>query len=68
MTRQGGAALLLAGLFILFFAVKIFLFSSELVATPRPGGFLFKILILFNNCVLAGSPFPIIPISACMSL
>ncbi len=38
-----GAVLLLAGLFILFFAAKFILFSSGLVETPRPGSLLFQI-------------------------
>ncbi len=38
-----GAALLLVGLFILFFATKYILFSSGLVDTPRPGSLLFQI-------------------------
>ncbi len=38
-----GTALLLAGLFILFFAMKFILFSSGLVETPRPGSLLFQI-------------------------
>jgi hypothetical protein len=38
-----GAAMLLAGLFILLFATNYILFSSGLVETPRPGSFLFRI-------------------------
>jgi hypothetical protein len=44
-----GIALMLAGLFILFVAMKYILFSSGLVETPRPGSLLFQIFDLLGR-------------------
>jgi hypothetical protein len=44
-----GAALLLTGLFILFFATKYILFSSGLVERPMPGSHLFYIFDLMDR-------------------